>query len=143
MTENEREGATMPASSIPQVSHEWPPLPYNEWADTCPTLQLWMQIVGKIRLALTPPINHAWNVTFYPTIRGVTTSLMAHGRGLLQIDFDFVDHVLRVETDYGMQRAIALKPMSVAAFYKRVMETLEAVGTPVRIWPMPVEVSEP
>jgi hypothetical protein len=121
----------------------WPALPYSEWSDTCATLQLWMQIVGKIRLALTPPINHTWNVTLYPTIRGVTTSPMACGSRMLQIDFDFLDHRLRVDTDRGDAQTIPLQPMSVAAFYRKVNEALETVGTPVRIWPKPVEVSAP
>ena len=86
------------ASSLRDI---WPALPQSAWTDTCATLQLWMQIVGKIRLALTPPINHTWNVTLYPTIRGFTTSPMAHGTLILQIDFDFVEHVLRVETSEG------------------------------------------
>ncbi len=107
------------------------------------TLQLWMQIVGKIRLALMPPINHCWGVTFYPTVRGVTTSPMPYGNRTLQIDFDFVDHVLLVEASGAGRKTIPLKPMTVAAFYGQVMHALESVGTPVRIWPMPVEVAEP
>src|SRR6478609_2489187 len=97
----------------------WPALPIDGWADTCATLQLWMQVVGKIRLALTPPINHTWNVTLYPTIRGVTTSPMPCGTLMLQIDFDFLQHVLRINTDGGDERAIPRQPMSVAAFYKQ------------------------
>src|SRR5579862_3346651 len=87
----------------------WPALPQAEWSDTCSTLQLWMQIVGKIRLALTPPINHSWNVTLYPTVRGLTTSPMACGSRMLQIDFDFLDHVLRINTNHGMGHTIALR----------------------------------
>src|SRR3974377_2411155 len=90
---------TVPASG--PGNEAWPALPQSAWSDTCATLQLWMQIVGKIRLALTPPINHTWNVTFYPTIRGVTTSPMPYGTLILQIDFDFVDHLLVVETSDG------------------------------------------
>lgn len=126
-----------------QVEEIWPALPQSEWSDTCATLQLWMQVVGKVRLALTPPINHTWNVTLYPTVHGVTTSPMTCGHRTLQIDFDFLDQVLRVETDSGEERSIPLQPMSIAAFYKRVMAALEEVGTPVRIWPVPVEVSSP
>ena len=70
----------------------WPALPQAAWSDTCATLQLWTQIVGKIRLALMPPINHSWNVTLYPTVRGLTTSPMPYGSRMLQIDFDFIDH---------------------------------------------------
>jgi hypothetical protein len=121
----------------------WPPLRQSEWSDTCATLQLWMQIVGKIRLTLTPPINHTWNVTLYPTVRGLTTSPMPHGNRMLQIDFDFVDHLLLVETSDGQRSTIPLKPMSVAAFYLKLMTELKNVGTPVRIWPVPVEVAQP
>lgn len=121
----------------------WPPLPQAAWSDTCATLQLWTQIVGKIRLELTPPLNHTWNVTLYPTVRGLTTSPMPHGVRMLQIDFDFIDHVLLLQTSDGGRTAISLKPMTVAAFYQQVMDALGGLGTPVRIWPMPVEIAEP
>lgn len=121
----------------------WPALPFNAWGDTCVTLQLWMQIVGKVRLALTPPINHAWNVTFYPTIRGVTTGPMARGTTMLQIEFDFIDHMLVIEKDSGDYKVFPLEPMTVASFYDQLMQALEGLGTPVRIWPVPVEVSDP
>src|SRR5215475_5267290 len=118
----------MPSSALVNVTEQWPALPQNDWSGTCSTLQLWMQVVGKIRLALTPPINHTWNVTLYPTVRGVTTSPMTCGHRMLQIDFDFLSHVLRVETDSGQERSISLQPMSIATFYKRVMAALEDVG---------------
>ena len=121
----------------------WPALPQSAWGDTCATLQLWMQVVGKVRLALTPPINHTWNVTLYPTVRGVTTSPMAHGTRILQIDFDFVDHVLLLQTSDGGSRTILLKSMAVAAFYRQVMAALDDLGTPVHIWPVPVEIAQP
>ena len=121
----------------------WPALPQAAWSDTCATLQLWMQIVGKIRLALTPAINHSWNVTLYPTVRGLTTSTMACGARTLQIDFDFREHLLRLETSDGHNRSFALEPMTVAVFYRKVMEALEDLGTPVHLWPMPVEVAQP
>ncbi len=121
----------------------WPALPIDAWSDTCATLQLWMQIVGKIRLALTPPINHTWNVTLHPTIRGVTTSPMWCGDRMLQVDFDFLQHALRIATDAGDERTIRLEPMSVAAFYKRVMDALASVGATVKIWPKPSEVADP
>ena len=126
-----------------QLADIWPALPQSEWSDTCATLQLWMQVIGKVRLALTPPINHTWNVTLYPTVRGLTTSPMTCGHRTLQIDFDFLAHMLRVETDSGEERSIPLQPMSIAAFYRRVMAALEEVGTPVRIWPVPVEIANP
>jgi hypothetical protein len=121
----------------------WPALPQAEWSETCATLQLWMQIVGKVRLALTPQINHTWNVTLYPTVCGLTTSPMAHGSRMLQIDFDFIDHALLLRTDGGARRTLPLKPMTVAVFYGQVMEALKELGTPVRIWPTPVEIANP
>ncbi len=121
----------------------WPALSQSEWSDTCATLQLWMQIVGKIRLALVPPMNHSWNVTLYPTIRGVTTAPMHSGSGMLQIDFDFLDHLLVIESSQSGRRTLPLVPMSVAEFYHRVQSALAELGSPVPIWPVPVEVSNP
>jgi hypothetical protein len=133
--------ATSPGAE--SASQVWPELPYATWADTCTTLQMWMQIVGKIRLALMPPINHTWHVTLYPTVRGVTTSPMPYGRGMLEIHFDFIDHMLRIETSGGGRRSIPLTPITVAEFYARVMQALDDLGTPVRIWPQAMEVPEP
>jgi hypothetical protein len=121
----------------------WPALPQSAWSETCATLQLWMQIVGKIRLALTPPINHTWNVTLYPTIRGVTTSPMPYKTLMLQIDFDFVDHLLIIENSHGGLKTISLEPITVAEFYRRVMAALSEVSCAVNIWPNPVEIAEP
>jgi Family of unknown function (DUF5996) len=121
----------------------WPALPQAAWSDTCATLQLWMQIVGKVRLALMPAINHTWNVTLYPTVRGISTAPMPHGTRMLQIDFDFMDHLLLLQTSDGGRRAIPLEPMTVAAFYQQVIAALDALHTPVRIWHMPVEVEHP
>jgi hypothetical protein len=127
---------------VPSSGEVWPALPHAAWADTCATLQLWMQIVGKVRLALTPAINQCWNVTLYPTARGLTTLPMWHGDRSVQIDFDFLDHVLVVETADG-RKAIPLKSMSVAEFYRQVMAALENLGVSVKIWPMPVEITDP
>lgn len=121
----------------------WPALPQADWSDSCATLQLWMQIVGKIRLVLTPPVNHSWNVTLYPTVRGLTTGVMPHGARMLQIDFDFVDHELLLRTSDGGEATIALRPMTVAAFYRQVMQALGELGTPVKIWHLPAEVAQP
>src|ERR1039457_1494629 len=118
------------------LSSVWLPLPQSAWSNTCATLQLWTQIVGKIRLALTPPINHCWNVTLYPTARGLTTLPMWHGTRCVQIDFDLLDHALVVETGEGGRSTIPLKPMSVAEFYRQVMAALVGLDVPVRIWPM-------
>ena len=121
----------------------WPALPQAAWSDSCATLQLWMQMVGKVRLALTPHINHTWNVTLYPTVRGLTTQPMPHGSLMLQIDFDFLSHQLVIETSAGARKTIVLRPMTVAAFYGLLMDALDGVGAPVRIWKMPVEVANP
>jgi hypothetical protein len=102
-----------------------------------------MQVVGKIRLALTPAINHCWGVTLYPTVRGLTTSPMWHGTRTVQIDFHFVEHKLRVETSEGDRREIPLRPMTVADFYRQLMAALDELGVPVRIWPVPCEIAEP
>jgi hypothetical protein len=121
----------------------WPALPQAAWSDTCATLQLWMQMVGKVRLALTPAINHCWNVTLYPTVRGLTTGIMPHENLMVQIDFDFLEHILVVQTSEGARRTVLLKPMTVAAFYQQLMGALDSLGAPVRIWKMPCEVAEP
>jgi hypothetical protein len=112
------------------------------WTGSCATLQLWTQIVGKVRLALTPAINHTWNVTLYPTVRGLTTSLMPHGNRFLQIDFDFTGHVLILQTSDDRRATIDLRPMAVATFYQEVMAALDRLETPVRIWRMPVEIAQ-
>ena len=129
--------------SLTRQPEVWPELPQSEWSDTCATLQMWMQIVGKVRLALTPHVNHTWNVTLYLTVRGLTTLPMSHGSRMLQIDFDFLDHELVAQTSDGERRAIILRPMSVAEFYGEAMAALDSLGTPVRIWQMPCEVANP
>jgi hypothetical protein len=121
----------------------WPELVYADWQDTCATLHLWTQIVGKIRLALAPPVNHWWHVPLYLTSRGLTTSPMPYGGQTFQIDFDFIDHVLRVATSDGRRESLALVPRSVADFHKEVMGRLRALGLDVRIWPVPVEIADP
>lgn len=126
-----------------QTQEAWPALPQGAWTDTCATLQLWMQIVGKIRLSLVPAINHCWNVTLYPTVRGLTTAPMPYGTRMVQIDFNFVQHQLVIETSEGTRQGFALEPMTVAVFYQRVMNALDALKAPVRIWPSPCEVANP
>jgi hypothetical protein len=121
----------------------WPALPEAAWTDTRDTLQLWMQIVGKVRLALMPPINHTWSVTLYPTVRGLTTSPMPHGARMLQIDFDFIDHVLLLRVSDGGCITLPLKPMTVASFYQQFMTALNDLQTPVHIWRIPVEIANP
>src|ERR1700722_8828631 len=137
-------GAMQPTEgeATPGFGELWPALPQAEWSESCATLQLWMQVIGKVRLALTPAVNHTWNVTLYPTVRGLTTSVMPHGGRMLEIDFDFLDHLLLLRTSDGGQATVVLRPMTVAAFYGEVMAALDGLGTPVRIWRMPVEIAQ-
>lgn len=121
----------------------WPSLPLAAWQDTYETLQLWTQIVGKIRLTLAPQINHWWHSTLYVTPRGLSTSAIAYGTRTFEIRFDFLDHHLKIETSDGITRTIALVPRSVADFYQEVMGTLGAIGIEVRIWTMPQELQDP
>jgi hypothetical protein len=120
----------------------WPAVPLDGWIDTRDTLHMWLQIVGKIRLARTPPINHSWHTTLYVTSRGLTTTPIAHGDRIFQIDLDFLDHRIAVSTGDGRVTGFALEAMTVAAFYRRVMEELDALGLPVRIAATPNEVLE-
>jgi hypothetical protein len=121
----------------------WPALPLAEWKDTYHTLHMWTQIVGKIKLALTPPVNHWWNISLYVTPRGLTTSVMPFNDRLFQIDFDFIDHLLLIETTDSSTKKIALRQRSVAEFYQETMAALRSLGMPVTIWTTPVEVPDP
>ena len=125
------------------VASHWPALPFDEWKDTCATLHLWTQIVGKVRLARAPMINHWWQAPLYVTSRGLTTSAMPHGTRSFQIDFDFIDHRLVIQASDGAAETIPLEPISVADFYREVMERLHSLGLGVHIWTMPVEIPEP
>jgi Family of unknown function (DUF5996) len=104
---------------------------------------MWTQIVGKIKLALTPPVNHWWNISLYVTPRGLTTSAMPFNDRLFQIDFDFIDHLLLIETTDSSTKKIALRQRSVAEFYQETMAALRSLGMPVTIWTTPVEVPDP
>ncbi len=123
-------------------STEWPRLPLAEWQKTRDTLQLWTQIVGKIRLALAPMVNHWWQVPLYVSARGLTTSAMPYRDGALEMTFDFLDHVLRVETSPGRTATVALKPRTTADFYREVKSSLRALDVDVHVWPCPVEIPE-
>ena len=138
-------GSKLPTepSANPESAETWPALPQAAWSDTCATLQLWMQVVGKVRLALMPHLNHCWSVTLYPTVRGLTTGPMPHGALMVEIHFDFLEHVLVVETSQGERRTLSLKPRTVAEFYSRVLIMLAGVGAPVKIWTMPMEIANP
>ncbi|NJC70368.1 hypothetical protein HC031_11690 [Planosporangium thailandense] len=118
----------------------WPRLPLSEWADTRDTLHLWTQIVGKVRLALEPMVNHWWQVPLYVNAVGLTTALMPYGNRGLEAIFDFHRHVLDLRTTDGLRRTVALAPRPVADFYAEVMGRLAELGAPVRIYPRPVEV---
>jgi hypothetical protein len=118
----------------------WPVLRISEWQDTRDTLHMLTQIVGKIRLALSPRINHWWEVPLYVTARGLTTSPVPYDSGVFEIQFDFVDHLLIVQTSGGATKTIPLRAGSVADFYSELMGTLAAVDVAVKIWTMPVEV---
>ena len=123
-------------------AQSWPELPLDAWSDTCATLHLYTQIVGKVRLAQSPWVNHSWHVTLYVTPRGLTTSAIPHGNAAFQIDFDFVGHALHVATSAGRSAGFALEPRSVAGFYRLLMETLAALGVPVTIHGRPNEVAD-
>jgi hypothetical protein len=110
------------------TSNSWPTLPLEEWKDTYATLHRLTQIVGKIRLVLTPHRNHWWNTTLYVTPHGLTTSPMPYNDKLLQIDFDFIDHLLLIQTSNGSTQKIFLKPYPVAEFYKEIIDSLEITG---------------
>lgn len=137
------QAASFPANQITSPAKPWPNLRWEDWHDTAETLQMWLQVIGKIKLALAPAINHWWHVTLFPTCRGLTTSPMPYQFRYLQIDFDFVDHQLIFQTDNGMQETIALHPMPVAVFYQSVTESLDRLGMPVAINTTPSEVPNP
>ena len=129
--------------SAPSNADAWPDLPYAAWRDTRDTLHLWTQIVGKIRMAQTPWLNHSWHVTLYVTARGLTTSPIPYGARTLQIDFDFIDHVLWLRVSEGHFRQVMLKPQSVAEFYADVFIALAELGIAIRINEMPSEIVNP
>jgi hypothetical protein len=120
----------------------WPPLPYKEWKDTYDTLHMWSQVVGKVRLVLSPWLNHNWHATFYITPRGLTSSPIPYEKRTFQADFDFFDHTLRISTNEGVTRTMALRPRSVANFYKEFFTHLDELGFHVRIHTVPNEVVE-
>lgn len=121
----------------------WPALPLESWKDTYATLHMWTQIVGKVRLALTPPVNHWWNVPLYVTTRGLTTSRLSYGDRSFEIWFDFIRHQLGLETSEGTLRTLELKPRSVAEFFQEFMAMLRSEQIEVKIWHMPVEIPNP
>jgi uncharacterized protein DUF5996 len=127
-------------SDLPEC---WPALPLESWKDTYATLHLWTQIVGKVRLALTPTLNHWWNVPLYVTPRGLSTSAIPYGGRIFEVQFDFIDHVLVLRTNDGQNRTLPLIPRTVAEFYKEFMTLLRSADIQVKIWTMPVEIPNP
>ena len=122
------------------MTEAWPELPFAAWADTCATLQLWTQIVGKVRLALTPWLNHSWHVTLRVTARGLGTPLIARDGKALQIEFDFIDHVLWIRTADGHVRQLVLRPMPVAEFYGELLHVLAQLDIEAQIDKLPNEI---
>lgn len=118
----------------------WPVLPLAGWVDTYATLHMWAQIVGKTRLALAPMMNHWWQVTFYVSARGLTTSTIPYGKRAFTVEFDFIDHKLSIRTSDGMTRGFPLVPRSVADFYAEYMAAMRSLNLEVRLMPVPVEV---
>jgi hypothetical protein len=124
-------------------NNTWPELILEEWQDTLATLHMWTQIVGKIRMKLTPLVNHWWNVPLYVSARGLTTSPMTYDDRIFEIIFDFIDHKLRIECSDGALTTLDLRPQSVADFYKELMNALHGLDINVKIWSMPVEIPNP
>jgi hypothetical protein len=123
--------------------HAWPALPLEAWADTHATLHMWLQIVGKVRVAQAAWMNHSWHTTLYATPRGLTTSCMPHGDRAFEIEFDFCEHALRITTPDARVSALPLEPQSVATFYTRLMHALRDLGFEVRISRKPNEIADP
>jgi Family of unknown function (DUF5996) len=132
-----------PRLQAPRPQVPWPELPTAEWRETYATLHLWTQIIGKIRVARTPWLNHSWHVVLYVTARGLTTSPIPDGTRTFQIDFDLIDHDLRISTSDGETRRFALTGQSVASFYAAVMAALAELGIHIVIDEMPSELPEP
>jgi hypothetical protein len=124
------------------INEAWPDLPFEEWAETNETLHHWTQIVGKIRVAQSPWVNHSWHVPLYVTARGLTTSLIAHDTRSFAIDFDFVHHRLLIQVSDGNERSLPLRPQTVAAFYHELLGELEAMGLGVTIHDTPNEIPD-
>jgi hypothetical protein len=121
----------------------WPALPLAEWSATRDTLHMWMQMVGKLRLALSPRVNHWWEVPFYVSARGLTTSAIPYRLGVFEAEFDFTAQVLRFTTSRNETKTIPLSPRSVADFYHEFQSVLATLRIDAKIWPMPVEVPNP
>src|SRR5205807_1181908 len=126
-----------------ETAELWPSLPFEAWKDTCETLHMWTQIVGKVRMELSPFVNHWWHVTLYVTPRGLTTSPIPYQGSTFAVDFDFIDHTLFIRTSEGTSQALPLIPCTVATFYREFMAYMHALGIDVTINTMPSEVQHP
>src|SRR4051812_44443790 len=130
-------GAMSTKSSL--ISHEWPPLTFSEWEKTLDTVHMWTQIVGKMRMALEPLINHWWNVVLYVTPAGLTTSPMPYGSKTFEVEFDFLSHRLRMRDNAGCEHTIRLYPRSVADFYGEYISALKAMDVEIKLNRVPAE----
>ncbi len=131
------------STAVSDLPDSWPELHLDSWKDTCATLHMWTQIVGKVRLALTPLTNHWWNVPLYVSARGLTTSPIPYGSRLFEVEFDFLEHKMCVRTSNGGLRQLALAPRTVADFYQEFSGALKALEIEAEIWKMPVEIPAP
>ncbi len=136
--------STRPLPDFTANAEFWTVLPaFEAWQDTCYTLHMWTQIVGKVRLALNPLINHWWEVPLYVSPRGLATSSVPYARGIFEVEFDFLGDRLLIQTSEGTGKSLPLRPRSVADFYKEFMATLASLGITVKIWTLPAEVPNP
>lgn len=126
-----------------ETNQAWPALRLAEWSETRATLHMWTQIVGKVRLELSPRVNHWWEVPLYVSARGLTTSAIPYGTEIFEIEFDFLAHLLQIRTSQGLSSSLPLEPRSVSNFYREFMSALKSLGIHVKIWPMPVEIADP
>ncbi|HSZ19756.1 MAG TPA: DUF5996 family protein [Candidatus Acidoferrum sp.] len=131
------------AKTVVDSSESWPPLPLSAWADTYATLHMWTQIVGKVRLALSPRVNHWWEVPLYVNARGLTTSPIPYPKGVFEVQFDFIDHRLDITTCIGERKSMRLEPRTVADFHAEFLSLLQALDIGVKIWNMPAEIPNP
>lgn len=125
------------------IAEIWPPLPFHEWRDTCATLHMWLEIIGKVKLALCPFLNEWWKISFFVSARGLTTSTIPYATGVFEIDIDFIDHELSIQTSGGSVKRLPLRPQSVARFYCELMAALRDLGIQVEINTLPSEVANP
>src|SRR5262249_54093988 len=138
-----RPGADLMHSQRPENDAVWPALPYADWQDTCTTLHMCTQVIGKVKLALTPFLNAWWNVAFGLSARGLTSGTIPFGQQVFQVDFDFIDHRVGIHTSAGLSASIPLVARPVAEFYVDVMQALESLDIRVRINTLPAEVDNP